>query len=115
MEQPIVFTARLRPERWYRRPSVWLAVALAAVCVAVVASRAGSPVAGMSLGAVAAASAIGAVVIVVRRHRAARAEIVAMIDENLALRDADPRHQTERDAAARAAILAMRDRLSRSL
>ena len=115
MEQPIAFTGQLFPERWYRRPSTWLLVAVAGLGLGFVALRTGFPVAGTAIVAVAAGCAIGAVMLIVRRHRAARAEIVAMIDANLAARDADPHHETEEDARQRAAVMAFRDRLSRPL
>jgi hypothetical protein len=88
-------------------------VALVALALAWVAAAAGAPAAGWSLLAIAGLCALASGLLVVRLHRAARAQMVGMIDAHLEARAAQGRPDTEDDARKRAEILAVRQRLSR--
>ena len=106
-------TVRRRPERWYRRPISWMAVAGIALGLALFSLLGGRPTVAVVFLGVAGLCAAGSALSFIQHLRVARAEMVAIIDANLAERAAHPRRETEEDAAKRAALIAYRQRLSR--
>jgi hypothetical protein len=111
MEETTRFIAQLRVpyEPWHRRPRTWMLAAITILPVALVASRS----AGAVLLGVAGLCALVSAVLTVRSLRAARAEMVGMIDAHLEARAAQQRPDSEEDARARAELQAIRQRLSR--
>ena len=113
MHQVSMATVRRPTEGWHLRSSTWLAVAAVSVGAAFLASRVGSA-SGVALGiGLAAVCALTAAVLTILRVRAARAEMVAMIDAHLAARDLHPLDDTEEEARQRISLSAARERIVR--
>jgi hypothetical protein len=111
----LVAHARLtaRNEPWYRRPSTLILLGAFAFSASLVAWLGGYGTAAIISLALGAALLGTGVVLMLRSYRAARAEMVAMIDANLAARDASAGSgESPEDARKRAEVIALRDRLA---
>jgi hypothetical protein len=97
------------PRPWYQRPDVWLMGAVAGAVIAVIDLVLGGGMAAWVFAGAAACGVIGAL-IMRRELRAARVQIIAMIDANIAERDADPKGSPEDQVRVRAELMELRRR-----